>query len=163
MTAITRIQPFPTIPLTTTPLDVAQRLARSHALWRPRVDFDPEHRYFTRLLADEHHEAWLLTWLPGQGTRWHDHGGSAGAFAVLQGSLVERTAVHGNVRGPRHIHRRGTSHAFGSDDVHRVVNESPDPAVSLHVYAPRLAVQHDYETDDGILHLVRTRREGADW
>ena len=58
-------------------------------------------------VADEHHEAWLLTWLPGQGTDWHDHGGSAGAFVVVQGALVEGTAVHGVVRGTRRIHRRG--------------------------------------------------------
>ena len=145
------------------PLRAALRLAADPSLWRPHLDFDPDRRYYRRLVADEHHEAWLLSWLPGQGTGWHDHGGSAGAFVVLQGSLVEATAVHGLVRGPRHVHRRDSAHAFGPDHVHRVTNESPDPAVSLHVYAPRLQVQHDYVSDDGILRLVATRREGEDW
>ena len=123
--------------LTPSPLRTALRLAADPSRWRSHVDFDPDRRYYRRLVAEEHHEAWLLTWLPGQGTDWHDHGGSGGAFVVLQGALVEGTAVHGVVRGTRHIHRRGVAHAFGPDYVHRVTNEGPDPAVSLHVYAPR--------------------------
>jgi hypothetical protein len=47
--------------------------------------------------------------------------------------------------------------------VHRVTNEGSDPAVSLHVYAPRLVVQHDYAAEDGILRPVATRRAGEDW
>ena len=149
--------------LTPSPLRTALRLAADPSRWRPFVDFDPDRRYCRRILADEHHEAWLLTWLPGQGTLWHDHGGSGGAFVVLQATVVEGTAVHGVVRGARHVHRRGVAHGFGPDHVHRVTNEGPDPAVSLHVYAPTLEVQHDYVSDDGILRLVATRREGDDW
>ena len=145
------------------PLRTALRLAADPSRWRPYLDFDPERRFYRRLVADDHVEAWLLTWLPGQGTEWHDHGGSEGAFVVLQGSLVEGTALHGVVRGPRHVHRRGVAHAFGPDHVHRVTNEGPDPAASLHVYSPRLEVQHDYVSDDGILRLVATRREGEHW
>ena len=37
------------------------------------------------------YEAWLLTWLPGQSTGLHDHGGSAGAFTVLSGVVEEST------------------------------------------------------------------------
>ncbi|KRE62451.1 cysteine dioxygenase family protein [Nostocoides sp. Soil756] len=159
MTVIAR----PTDPTTSTtsPLGTARRLAADDALWRPHLDFDPVSRYYRRLLADGAHEAWLLTWLPGQGTPWHDHGGSAGAFVVLQGVLVERTARHGLVRGIRRIHTRGASHAFGPEYVHRVTNEGPDPAVSLHVYAPRLASMTDYDEHDGILEAVATRTAEA--
>lgn len=153
-----------TAPATTSiTLRAARLLASDEGLWRPRVDFDPDRRFYTRLLADDEHEAWLLTWLPGQGTDWHDHGGSSGAFVVLQGALVERTARYGIVRGEPQVHGRGGPRAFGSEHVHRMTNEGPDPAVSLHVYAPRLAVQHDYVSDDGILRLVATRRDGEDW
>lgn len=76
---------------------------------------------------------------------------------------AERTAVHGLVRGTRQVHRRGGARAFGPDHVHRVVNEGPDPAVSLHVYSPRLQVQHDYANEDGILRRIVTRRAGQDW
>ena len=72
--------------------DTARRLARQRTLWQGLVDFDPISRYYARLHADADHEAWLLTWLPGQGTPWHDHGGSAGSFVVLQGVLTEEVA-----------------------------------------------------------------------
>ena len=142
---------------------LARELGARTDLWRPQVRFAQESRWSVRVAVTDDYEAWLLTWLPGQGTDWHDHGGSGGAFVVLQGALVEGTAVHGVVRGTRHIHRRGVAHAFGPDYVHRVTNEGPDPAVSLHVYAPRLEVQHDYVSDDGILRRIATRREGDDW
>ena len=58
---------------------------------------------------------------------------------------------------------RGGGDEFGPDHVHRVTNEGPDPAVSLHVYAPRLTTQRDYVAHDGILQLLRTRAAGADW
>lgn len=151
----------PTASPATSALGTARQLAADDALWRPHLDFDPVARYYRRLLAGGDHEAWLLTWLPGQGTPWHDHGGSAGAFVVLQGALVERTARHGVVRGTRRIHGRGASHAFGPEYVHRVTNEGSDPAVSLHVYAPRLAAMTDYEDRDGVLEAVATRTAEA--
>src|SRR5689334_1701695 len=46
--------------------DTARRLSRQRSVWQGLVDFDPITRYYARLLADERHEAWLLTWLPGQ-------------------------------------------------------------------------------------------------
>src|SRR3954469_3221379 len=72
--------------------DTARRLARQRTLWQGLVDFDRISRYYARLHAGADHEAWLLTWLPGQGTPWHDHGGSAGSFVVLQGVLTEEVA-----------------------------------------------------------------------
>ena len=164
MTVIDR----PTLPRThaspsTSPLTTARRLAGADELWRPHVDFDPSSRYYRRLVADGDHEVWLLTWLPGQGTPWHDHGGSAGAFVVLQGALVEQTAAHGLVRGLKRIHRRGASHGFGPEYVHRVTNEGPDPAISLHVYAPRLERMNDYADRDGVLELVEARVAGDAW
>src|SRR4051812_18015131 len=85
--------------------DTARRLSRQRAIWQGLVDFDPITRYYARLLADEHHEAWLLTWLPGQGTPWHDHGGSAGSFVVLQGALTEEVAGHRAAPGLDGAHR----------------------------------------------------------
>ena len=69
--------------------------------------------------------------------------------------------MHGRrPRHPAHPPARGRPTRSAPDYVHRVTNEGPDPAVSLHVYAPRLEVQHDYVSDDGILRRVATRREG---
>ena len=144
------------------PLRTALRLAADRLSLAPALDFDPDRRYYRRLLADEHHEAWLLSWLPGQGTDWHDHGGSGGAFVVAAGRPRRgHRACTGScaARGTSTV--AGSAHAFGPDYVHRVTNEGPDPAVSLHVYAPRLEVQHDYVSDDGILRLRRDPARGG--
>ncbi|HEX3198503.1 MAG TPA: hypothetical protein VHR39_13225 [Propionibacteriaceae bacterium] len=54
---------------------IATGLANQRALWEPLVSYDPVARYYVRLAREQEFEAWLLTWLPGQGTDWHDHGG----------------------------------------------------------------------------------------
>jgi len=152
--------------------DTARRLSRQRTLWQGLVDFDPITRYYARLLADHDHEAWLLTWLPGQGTPWHDHGGSAGSFVVLQGVLTEevagyRTAVDlDNVRratGPGVLLTPGDQRTFGSRHLHRVTNAGSDPAVSLHVYAPRLTSMTNYRAVDGLLEVDEQAEVGVDW
>lgn len=153
--------------------ETARDLARQRPLWQPLVDFDPVTRYYARLAADEQHEAWLLTWLPGQGTPWHDHGGSAGSFVVLQGVLTEEVAGYqagprpGDERratGPAVILGTGDQRTFGPRHLHRVTNHGPDPAVSLHVYAPKLTTMNNYEeVDDGLLEVIEQARMGSDW
>jgi hypothetical protein len=65
--------------------------------WQPTVRFDPTRRWFARLELTTDLEVWLLSWLPGQGTGFHDHGTAVGAFAVAQGELTERTVSAGRV------------------------------------------------------------------
>ncbi|GGN06615.1 hypothetical protein GCM10009721_37860 [Terrabacter tumescens] len=152
--------------------DTARRLSRQRTLWQGLVDFDPITRYYARLLADHDHEAWLLTWLPGQGTPWHDHGGSAGSFVVLQGVLTEevagyRTAVDlddvRRVTGPGVLLGPGDQRTFGTRHLHRVTNAGSDPAVSLHVYAPKLTAMTNYRAVDGVLEVEEQAEVGVDW
>src|SRR6202167_3559471 len=70
--------------------DVVRRLAASPAEWLTRVRLNPAGRWYERIQLDDSHEVWVISWLPGQATGFHDHGGSAGAFAVVWGTLVER-------------------------------------------------------------------------
>jgi predicted metal-dependent enzyme (double-stranded beta helix superfamily) len=147
---------------------LALRLADQQSLWRPLVDYDPTSRYYARLAAQPDYEAWLLTWVPGQGTEWHDHGGSAGAFVTLQGTLTE---LHATVSpdGPPRIDptpRRlsaGALRPFGTRHVHRVTNHDLEPAVSLHVYAPALVEMNTYVADGDRLQLVASQLAGVNW
>ncbi len=127
----------------------------------------PSSRYYARLAADHDHEAWLLTWLPGQGTPWHDHGGSAGSFVILQGVLTEEVAGYRSARdlddsrratGPAVTLAAGDQRTFGQRHLHRVTNVGPDPAVSLHVYAPKLTVMNNYRETDGLLEVIEEAR-----
>jgi len=47
--------------------------------------------------------------------------------------------------------------------VHQVANRHAEPAVSVHVYAPRLTVMHTYRVDDDGLIRTGTERAGVDW
>ena len=60
-------------------------VAASPQRWLGLVRYDPARRWYRRLLAEDR-EVWLLSWLPGQHTGFHDHGSSAGAFAVVRGT-----------------------------------------------------------------------------
>jgi quercetin dioxygenase-like cupin family protein len=75
---------------------------------------------------------WLLSWVPGQGSGLHDHGRSSGVLTVLEGKLTERTE-----RGTRAL-AGGAQRVFAPGYVHEVVNDTLEPAVSLHVYYPGL-------------------------
>ena len=91
---------------------IATRLAEQRAFWEPMIVFDPAERYYTRLAREPEFEVWLLTWLPGQGTEWHDHGRSAGAFVTVRGTLTEQYAMVGPDDPPRIVPRtRGWSPA----------------------------------------------------
>ena len=147
---------------------VATRLAAQRSLWEPLVAFDPVSRYYARLAAEPAFEAWLLTWVPGQGTDWHDHGGSAGAFVTLRGTLTEEHATTSPVGPPRVVPAAreltpGTLRAFGTQHVHRVTNAGAEPAVSLHVYAPALTEMNAYVAEGGELRLVTSQLVGVDW
>src|SRR5262249_62062763 len=79
--------------------DVVRRLAASPADWLGRVRLNPAGRWYERIHLDDGHEVWVISWLPGQATGFHDHGGSAGAFAVVWGTLMERRGVGATTTG----------------------------------------------------------------
>ena len=148
--------------------DIATRLAAQRSLWQPLVEFDPTTRYYARLAAEPTFEAWLLTWVPGQSTDWHDHGGSAGAFVTVQGTLTEERATVSPFAAPQILPTArelsaGTLRAFGAKHIHRVSNHGLEPAVSLHVYAPALVEMNAYLPQGTQLRLVSSQVLGVDW
>lgn len=145
----------------------ATRLADATDLGEPLVDDDPVSRYYARLALTPAYEAWLLTWVPGQGTDGHDHGGSAGAFVVVRGAPTEehaRLQEDGSavVASTRSL-GTGALHPFGTRHVHRVTNTGLEPAASLHVYAPALTRMNGYVREGDRLHLVGSRLAGVSW
>jgi predicted metal-dependent enzyme (double-stranded beta helix superfamily) len=150
------------------PTQFLTQLAEQRRLWEPLITFDPWSRHYVQLANQSGVEAWLLTWLPGQGTEWHDHGGSAGAFLPVRGALTERLAMVQRDGPPRirpEVRSVGTSmlRPFGTKHVHRVTNEGTEPAVSLHVYAPALVEMNEYAVDGDRLRLVAAQRAGQSW
>ncbi|HLM04187.1 MAG TPA: cysteine dioxygenase family protein [Blastococcus sp.] len=158
---------------------LAAALAAASPAWLDRVEYRDASRW-THLLppADAasvldpalhadlaEAQVWLLSWLPGQGTPLHDHGTSAGAFAVVHGRLTERvvTAGRNEVREHSDVLTPGRVRHFGPYYVHQVTNTHPEPAVSVHVYTPGLAWMNTYRIDPAGLVRTGTERAGVDW
>ena len=115
--------------------------------WRPRVYFD-EPRVRIPLFADDAYEVRLLTWLPGQGSGLHDHGGSAGCMLVVEGSLWESVADDDGFLHESRIDA-GSASSFQHDIVHTVHNRGAVGAVSIHAYRPALTEMQRYHLVDG--------------
>ncbi|GDY31898.1 cysteine dioxygenase [Gandjariella thermophila] len=105
--------------------------------------FEPRQRWWTRLALTGGVELWLLSWLPGQGTEPHDHGGASGAFTVLLGELTEDYRYPG---GPIRGHRLGAGSrlGFGPYRAHQVRNLGTERAASVHAYSPPLLPVREY-------------------
>jgi predicted metal-dependent enzyme (double-stranded beta helix superfamily) len=145
-------------------LATAARFAAAPHLWPVAPRFNPTRRWYHRLAEEAEYEVWLLTWLPGQGTDLHDHGGSAGAFHVMSGSLIEDTVTPGS---PARITARelgeGAGRRFGSRHIHRITNRSNRPAISVHVYGPALATMTRYRIGAEGLDVVTVEKAGVQW
>ena len=112
---------------------------------REVLHFDPAQRWWARLALTEGVELWLLSWLPGQHTRPHDHGGASGSFTVVQGRLSEEYRYPaGPIRG--RTHSAGDTLGFGAGRAHQVTGMGPEPAASVHAYSPPLVPTREYET-----------------
>ncbi|MFC4109237.1 cysteine dioxygenase [Micromonospora zhanjiangensis] len=142
-------------------LAVARQYAADPEAWPFPVRYDPAQRWYARLGGTPDHEVWVLTWLPGQHTDLHDHGGCAGAFTVVSGELTEETVAAGTLR-PRTL-VTGTGRSFGPRHVHRVSNRGDRPAVSVHVYRPALRRMNRYDLHDGRLRMVEVAEAGVAW
>ncbi len=137
--------------------ETARALAARPQEWISRVRLSAGGRWYDRIHAGDGYDVWLISWLPGQATGFHDHGGSAGAFALAWGILEEHRAGISIAIGP------GQAREIAPDIVHDVRNTSAAPAVSVHAYSPPLAAMTRYDSgSDGDLVVVGTERT-RDW
>jgi predicted metal-dependent enzyme (double-stranded beta helix superfamily) len=137
--------------------------AVARTTWLPIVRFTPSRRWFHRLALTADYEIWLLSWLPGQRTGFHDHGDASGAFAVALGGLRETLATAGSRRVRQRTAAPGSVTSFGERHLHDVGNVAAVPAVSVHAYSPPLSAMRRYEMASSGLALVRTERAELDW
>jgi len=122
--------------------------------WIDKVRLQAEQRWYERLYLGPDYDIWVISWLPGQSTGFHDHGASSGAFVVAIGILEERRPGERT----RVIHP-GKPLAFGPDYTHDVRNVSLAPSISIHAYSPPLSDMNEYELD-GSQPVPRERASG---
>jgi predicted metal-dependent enzyme (double-stranded beta helix superfamily) len=142
---------------------IVREIADAEQSWRSIVRFSAECRWYRRLVLADDHEIWLLSWLPGQHTGFHDHGEARGAFAVAQGELRETLARPGRNRVRNRCAPVGSVTTFGPQHLHNVSNAATVPAISVHAYSPPLTAMRRYEMTGAGLTLLRTDRAELDW
>src|SRR3954464_4617936 len=98
--------------------DLAAVLGRREDLVRPLVHHREDERHCASLYADEHVGIWVISWMPGHDTGFHDHAGSHGAVAVVQGRVREERPDWSALA---RVLDAGTddAFAFGDADIHR--------------------------------------------
>ena len=122
---------------------LALELARDSDKWAHLVRHDPEQRVFAPLDAGPDAGAWLICWMPGHDTGFHDHDHSAGAVTVVAGQVrEERIGSDWQVNG--RTYEAGEVFSFVSGDIHRMRHVGTEPAISIHVYSPKLHVMGAY-------------------
>jgi predicted metal-dependent enzyme (double-stranded beta helix superfamily) len=133
---------------------IAAQIAARPELWSEQVDHDPSQRTYAELLRDAHLDVWLICWSEDHDTGFHDHDLSAGAVAVISGSVrEERLALGRPTDAPiARTVRAGSSFDFGASDIHRVLHTGSEPAVTIHAYSPPLSRMGAYVVEpDGQL------------
>lgn len=140
----------------------------------PEGGIPESRRWFTRIYGDEELDVWLISWVPGQPTELHDHGGSLGALTVISGSLNE-FRWDGRALRRRRLDA-GDQAGFPLGWVHDVVwaprpvtvpaarpvapsagARPVQPTLSVHAYSPPLTAMSYYQiTDRKTLRRART-------
>jgi predicted metal-dependent enzyme (double-stranded beta helix superfamily) len=128
---------------------------REHA-WRHLIRHDPAERTYELLHRDDDVEIYLIGWMPGHDTGFHDHDDSAAAITVLEGAITEeRLSLEGTVK---RTFDAGDTVTIAREAIHRVRHSGQRPATTLHAYSPPLQRVGTYEVarDGALLRHPRT-------
>ena len=130
---------------------VACDLTERRDIWEPLAHVDATQRQYELLYEDDRMDAWVLSWMPGQATGYHDHYISGVGICVAAGGVREDLLVYGGEDVALHL-GTGDSRQGGPGYIHRVRHEDGRPAVTIHVYSPRLDWVGQYRLgDDGVI------------
>ena len=120
-------------------------------LWEPLLVTDASRRRYRLLFEDERTDIWVLCWMPGQSTGFHDHAGSDVGIAVAQGMIVERQLRLPTGATALEL-RPGDTRRGPAGYIHSVAHGEGVPAVSIHCYSPPLMQVGQYRVDEqGVL------------
>jgi hypothetical protein len=117
--------------------ELVARIAADPSRWRSLVRRDGADRHFEQLWRDDHVDVWVISWANGNDTGFHDHDVSVGAVAVVEGEVIEERLVLGGAPVRLH-HRAGEVFDFDASHVHRMRQDSAEPALTIHAYSPPL-------------------------
>jgi hypothetical protein len=120
-------------------------------LWEPLLVVDAHRRRYRLLYEDERTDIWVLCWMPGQSTGFHDHDVSDVGIAVARGMIVERQLRLPTGATALEL-RPGATRQGPAGYIHSVAHGEGAPAVSIHCYSPPLMKVGQYRVDtEGVL------------
>jgi hypothetical protein len=120
-------------------------------LWQPLRVVDEHRRRYRLLYEDERTDIWVLSWMPGQSTGFHDHDISHVGIAIADGMVVERQLRLPTGATSLEL-RPGDTRRGPAGYIHSVAHGEGRPAVSIHCYSPPLMKVGQYRVDDeGVL------------
>jgi predicted metal-dependent enzyme (double-stranded beta helix superfamily) len=128
--------------------ELALAISERPELWQDHLHHDPEQRTYTRILHNDNVEAYVICWLDGHDTGFHDHDVSSGALAVVQGQVYEDRLTIGGAPLTK-LMAGGQSVIFDAAAIHRVRHAGAGPAVTIHVYSPPIRQMGQYEFEEG--------------
>lgn len=102
------------------------------------VRFSPNRYQRIRLCdcVETNRLAYLICWAPNQESGIHDHPEGGCLVKVLSGTLEEITLSKDRCQQGKMLHPNEYSYQCGQTGLHNIVNHGPQPAVTLHIYAP---------------------------
>ncbi len=133
---------------------LADAVARRRDLWEPLTVADPVRRRYRLMYEDHRTDVWTLSWMPGQGTGFHDHDLSAVGLAIGQGMVAEKQMLLPTGATRREL-RPGDIRRGPAGYIHSAAWGEGTPAVSIHCYSPPLLRVGQYKVDE---HGIMQRR-----
>jgi quercetin dioxygenase-like cupin family protein len=126
-----------------TPAAIVAQLAAAPERWAALVEHDPAERRYELLHRDDDVEVYLVCWMAGHDTGFHDHDDSAAAIFVAAGAVTEeRLGLRGTVSAR---YGAGELVEIPPEAIHRVRHAGAAPAVTIHAYSPPLRRVGTYE------------------
>ena len=127
-------------------------IAADPELFEPLVVEDRTRRRYRLLYEDDRIDVWVLSWMPGQGTGFHDHDLSGVGLCCARGEVHERQMLLPT--GATTVEMTpGVSRQGPPGYIHSVAHADGEPAVTIHAYSPPLERVGQYKVDDdGIMY-----------
>jgi predicted metal-dependent enzyme (double-stranded beta helix superfamily) len=152
LAAIRELVPAGDGPLTTEQLvRLSAEIAAHEELWRPLVVADPDRRRYRLLYEDDRVDSWLIMWMPGQGTGFHDHAISGVGLVGVDGAVTEKQMRLPSGSFDVEV-RNGDTREGPAGYIHSVAHLEGTPAITIHSYSPPLMEVAQYRVDEnGVL------------
>jgi len=119
------------------------------------IRFDRDGYSRNRVLKTDKFEVLILCWRPGQKSKIHNHADSICAFKIIKGALKNTNFIQQgqrvSVTSTKDISCSQPVVLSGSNNFHKIANDSASNAVSLHFYAPPIGHYHVVDQEKALV------------